>query len=450
MKKYFFGFLLLFVCFYVHAQIITTIAGNGTVGYSGDRGPATAATYRSAQELGVDAIGNLYLSDAGTSVVRKVNTAGIITTFAGNGTAGFSGDNSPATAAKISSPECIAFDGKGNVYFMDYGNGRVRKVDTAGIITTFAGNGTLYTGDGVPATSTGIAGGEGLCIDAAGNIYISTGNRILKVNTVGLLTTFAGNGIAGTSGDGGLATAASIWSGVGTISMDALGNMYIVDSAGARIRKINTSGIITTVAGNGTWGFSGDGAPATAAQLNKSCCAFPDNCGNLYIGDTYNNRIRKVDGHGIITTIAGTGYGAPTSGGYGGDGGPATAAEFYFPGLGNLDKNSNIYISDAYNYRIRMIKMDSCKSVTGVTSPGLSTGGEVTVYPNPAHGEFNIIAGSKIDNLIISNYIGQIVLHRTYETETAAVNIASLPPRVYTLKVTGNDGHKTITKFLKE
>ncbi len=442
MKKYFFAFLLIFFCFYskIQAQIITTIAGCDTFGYSGDGEPATAAKLSGISAVAVDVHGNVYISDAQyNNVVRKINTSGIISTIAGNDTAGYGGDNGPATAAKLSNPDCISIDKKGNIYISDIGNRRVRKVNALGIITTFAGNGNNYTIDGVPATATGIGGGGGVgnCIDVAGNIYISAGTRILKVDTFGILSTFAGNGVGGYTGDGGPATAAGIGS-ADQIAMDEFGNMYIANGYSV-IRKINTAGIISTVAGNGTVGFSGDGGPATTAQLNDASGIFPDNCGNFYISDLYNNRIRKVDGHGIITTIAGNGYGAghygsTWTGGYSGDGGPATAAEFYGPVTIYLDKNSSIYIADGYNYCVRKITMDSCKSVMEVASPGLPKGEEMlSVFPNPASDNLTIsnpaIIG--VDSYHIRNMLGQEVANGSVVAGNNNVDIHGLAPGSY-------------------
>ncbi len=281
------------------------------------------------------------------------------------------------------------------------------------------------------------------------------GTRILKVDTFGTLTIYAGNGVGGYTGDGGAATAAGIGSN-GQIAIDADNNMYIAEASSTHsiIRKINAAGIISTVAGNGSKGFSGDGGPATAAKLNEASGVFPDNCGNFYISDLYNNRIRKVDGHGIINTIAGNGYGAggpPSNGGYSGDGGPALAAELYSPGIIYLDKNSNIYIADVYNYRVRKITMDSCKSVMGVASPGLSKGEEVlSVFPNPNSGTFTINVLSNVAekvDVVITNVVGVRVKELSLVTNREQEVKLNVPAGVYFISAATPNG-KIIKRIL--
>ena len=217
----------------------------------------------------------------------------------------------------------MAVDASGNLYIADTGNNRIRKVSATGIITTVAGNGSAgYSGDGGPATSAQLDGPEGVAVDGSGNLYIADtcNNRIRKVSATGIITTVAGNGSAGYSGDGGPATSAQLSLPAG-VAVDGSGNLYIADSGNNRIRKVSATGIITTVAGNGSPGYSGDGGPATSAQLNQPAGVAVDASGNLYIADSSNNRIRKVSATGIITTVAGNGFD-----GYSGDGGPATSA----------------------------------------------------------------------------------------------------------------------------
>jgi len=243
------------------------------------------------------------------------NNVNIIETVAGNGTGGYSGDESPATDAQLDFPLGVAVDASGNLYIVEWINNCIRKVDASGIITTVAGNGTSgYRGDGGPATNAQLDCVHGVAVDASGNIYITdTGNyRVRKVDPSGVITTVAGNGAWGYSGDEGPATNAQLDWPLG-MAVDALSNIYITD--GYRIRKVDTNGIITTVAG-GTWGYSGDGGPAGKAKLNWPLGVAVDAVGNLYIADTYNYCIRKVDTNGIITTVAGLG----TTQGYSGDG----------------------------------------------------------------------------------------------------------------------------------
>ncbi len=427
MKTVFYFLIILVFCCKLHAQIITTIAGGGYGVNTGDGGPATAAGLFLIGGVAVDANGNIYLStsDVGIrnfSVVKKVNTAGIITTFAGTDTVGFSGDGGPATAARFNPAGCITFDKKGNVYIADlqHPNERVRKVDPAGIITTFAGNGSslIPSGDGGPATAASLGTGVGICSDTSGNIYIAAGNRIRKVDTAGIITTFAGT-TGGYSGDGGPATAAKM-DAQAQIAIDNYGNMYIADYNNNRIRKINTAGIITTIAGNGIQGYNGDGGPATAAEFYSPSGVFPDDCGNVYICDAGNHRVRMVNGSGMIKTIAGNGLGTPGYGGgtYSGDGGQATAAGLRDPSLIYLDKNGNIYIDDNENFRIRYIKMDSCRNTT--TSPSLSKGEEVLrIFPNPNSGTFNLNISSQTNdlvNVVVTNIMGAEVTAFTTST----------------------------------
>ncbi len=284
-----------------NAQNIYTIAGNGTNGYSGDGGQATAAELYNPGYLAFDAAGNLYIADFGNNRIRKITTAGIISTYAGTGASTYSGDGGQATAADIHGPMGIAFDAAGNLYIADYNNSRVRKVTTTGIISTFTGNGTAgYSGDGGQATAAELRGIDGIAFDAAGNVYISDAynNRIRMVNTAGIISTFAGNGTTGYSGDGGQATVAAIGS-PNAILFDAMGNLYFSASVG-RIRKVTTAGIINTYVGNGTNGYTGDGGQATAAELYYPVGLAFDATGNLYIGDQDNNRIRIVSAPCII------------------------------------------------------------------------------------------------------------------------------------------------------
>ena len=275
------------------AGIITTVAGiELQTGYSGDGGPATKAQLTDPEGLAVDNAGNLYIADG--SRVRKVSSNGVITTVAGNGNAAFAGDGGPAISASMTVRD-VAVDSTGNLYIADANNMRVRKVDTAGIITTVAGNGSnTFSGDGGPATGASLNSPKGVALDRAGNLYIATFFAVRKVTASGTITTVAGGGTTGgSSGDGGLATKATIGAAY-SVAVDGTGNLYIADTTGSRIRKVDTSGIITTTAGNGTGGFSGDGGPATAAALNAPRYVTTDAAGNIFIADTNNFRIRKV------------------------------------------------------------------------------------------------------------------------------------------------------------
>jgi len=368
MKKHFLNLLAISIMIATtsHSQIISTIAGNGIKGYSGDGGSAITSELLSPMGLTVDISGNIYIADG--CRIRKVSPNGIIKTIAGNGTAGYSGDGGIATSAELYYPLGLAIDAIGNLFIADQYNHRIRKVSPNGIITTVAGNGTfVHSGDGDSATSAGLIEPSGVAVDASGNLYIADywDNRIRKVSNKGIISTVAGNGngagtyTGGYSGDGGIATAAELNVPEG-VAVDASGNIYIADTWNNVIRKVSTNGIISTVAGNGfgaginNGGYSGDGGIATAAELFEPWCIAVDAKDNLYIGDAVNGRIRKVNTSGIISTIAGNGLG-----GYTGDGGVATSAGLTtIFGLALDDKN-NVYISDNKNYVIRKVTFNN-------------------------------------------------------------------------------------------
>ncbi len=338
-----------------NGQIITTIAGTGTFGFSGDGGPAISANITGpVGDVLVDNSGNVFFDDQDNARIREINTSGIITTFAGTGVAGYGGDGGPALAAKFDQNTVVGFDSSRNMYVVDYNNNRIRKINTSGIVSTFAGTGVSgYSGNGGAATSAQLNWPCCVISDAAGNIYIadSWNNVIREVNTSGIITLFAGTGVPGYNGDGIAATTAQL-NRPFRIIFDKQWNMYVADAFNNRIRKINTSGIISTFAGTGAAGYNGDGIPANTAQLNEPYGVCVDTAGIVYIADSYNNRIREVNSSGTITTLAGTGVG-----GYGGDGGPANAAQINWP-VGVSCRYCNIYVDDWNNYRIRMISND--------------------------------------------------------------------------------------------
>lgn len=352
--------VFLFTIFFVanavvsQSQIISTIAGNGTSGSSGDGGLAIFAQLYYPFAISSDNSGNLLIPDTYNFKLRRVTTYGIISTIAGTGTMGYSGDGGAATAAQLSYCSAAIVDAAGNTYIADYYNQRIRKIDGSGIITTYAGTGTAgYNGDGIQATAAKLNYPYALAIDNSGNLLISDyiNNRVRKIDaSTGLISTIVGIGTPGSTGDGGPATAAQIYYPVG-IAVDGSGNLFLSEAYGERVRKVNTSGIITTVAGTGTAGYSGDGGPATAAKLYYPYGVAADRYDNLFIADYVNNRVRKVDTSGIITTIAGTGFG-----GYCCDGSPATSAYLHYPTGVSVDGSGNVYVADYYNSRIRMVR----------------------------------------------------------------------------------------------
>jgi hypothetical protein len=372
MKKFLILFVLLSIAIqFTTAQTIITMAGNHVSGYGGDEGPATSAKLNYPAGIAIDASGNLYICDSYNNRIRKVSTLGIISTFAGTDTAGYTGDGGPATSAKLRFPTGIAVDATGNIYFAESGNNVIRKVNTSGIISTFAGTDTAdYSGDGGPATSAKLNQPVGVAIDSIGNIYIADylNNVVRKVNTSGIISTIAGNNIADYSGDGGLATSAELNLPF-DITIDETGNIYFTELNNHIVRKVNTSGIISTIAGTGTAGYSGDGGPATSAQLNQPTGLAIDNIGNLFIAEGSSQDVRKINTLGIISTFAGNGII-----GYSGDGGPATLAQFYAPQGIDLDAAGNLYIADCLNSVIREVGacMPETPAICMVTVDSLS------------------------------------------------------------------------------
>ena len=350
------------------AGTITTVAGTGTPGFSGDGGPAAAAQLSFPAGVAVDSSGSYFIADLGNHRVRKVDPSGVITTVAGTGTAGFSGDGGPATAAELDSPSDVVLDSAGDLFIVDFGDNRVRKIDTSGTITTVAGTGAAgSSGDGGSAASAKLDAPAGLDIDSAGNLFIADygNNRVRKVSASGTITTVAGTGAAGFSGDGGPATSAKL-DAPGDVVVWA-GNLFIADSSNSSIRRVDPSGVISTVAGTGVTGFSGDSGPATSAQLSFPVGLAVDSSGNLFIADYGNNRIREVDLSGTITTVAGTG-----AAGSSGDGGAAVDADLYAPARVNLDAAGDFFISDLANSRIREVEALGSPA----TVPDAPTGGE--------------------------------------------------------------------------
>ena len=352
---------------------ISTIAGTGEQGYSGDGGPATQAQLGYSHGVTVDGAGNLYIADSDNHRIRMVDAAsGTISTIAGTGERDYGGDDGPATEAHLNHPRGVAVDGAGNLYIADGDNHRVRKVDAAtGTISTLAG--TTAVGDGVPASSSQLVQTRSVAVDGTGHVYIADiwSHSIRRVDAfTGTISTFAGTGNRGYSGDGGPANEAQL-SEPEAVAVDSAGNLYIADSANQRIRRVDaTTGTISTIAGMGYWDYGGDGGPATEAHLRHPRGVAVDGDGNVYIADTENNRIRKVDAATeTISTIAGTG-----EWGYSGDGGPATQAQLGTPQGVAVDGDGNVYIADIFNHRIRKVEA-ATGTISTIAGTGEQSGG---------------------------------------------------------------------------
>ena len=498
--------------------IITTVAGTGERDFGGDGGPATEASLFFPSGLAVDNKGNLYISDRGNNRIRRVDRDGIITTFAGSGAFDFNGDGGPATEAALRWPLGIAIDLHGNLFIADSFNRRVRMVDTngvivtvvgikdgasqngeparasrlvmpcdvatnaegelfiadvrdyrirkvdrEGIITTVAGTGkprhggdqgpalqaTLYCpldvaidrqgnlfiadtrnqsvrkvdGDGIISTLTGakrrlnlvlrssyvpqngslsvigdLFDPVGVAVDGNGDLFVvdKRNNCVYKMDQSGAISVIAGRGVAGFEGDGGSATDALLWWPY-AVAVDEAGNLFIADSANNRVRKVERNGIIDTVAGNGLAGFSGDGGPALKARLNHPCGLAIDSKGNLLIADSWNNCIRRVDPTGVITTVAGT-----KQPGFGGDGGPAERARLYHPYGIAVAEDGSIWIADRSGNRLRKVRSDG--TIVSIAGQG-SAGYEGDAGP-PARAKLNRPSGIAVDragNLYIAD-----------------------------------------------
>jgi len=443
-------------CFSTEAQIITTVAGTYTYGYTGDEGQAVAAELNNPYGIVIDGVGNIYISDQNNNRIRKINTAGIISTIAGSGTQGYSGDGGAATLASFYSPEGLSFDGAGNLYIADWYNNVVRMINTAGIINTVAGNGTAsYNGDGGAATAAGLNRPSGITFDSESNMYIADeiNNVIRRVNTAGIISTFVGNGYAaGTTsgsygGDGGQATAAGLYYPRG-LAFDGIGNMYFADQGNNFIRKVNTSGIISSFAGSGipanNFGYSGDGGAATAAKLYNPSGLALDGEGNVYIVDSENNVIRKINTAGIISTVVGNGFDAGLgSGGYSGDEGFSTSAELSLPRGLAFDGVGNMYIADYLNNRIRKVSLplngvtvnstticvgdsttlmaSGATSYTWMPAIGLNIATGANVVANPITPTTYTVIGAKGDSMGLATSIVTV-----YPLPTITINTATI------------------------
>ena len=356
------------------AYVIDTFAGTGEQGFHGDGGPATLARLHGPRGIAVDAAGNVYVADTNNSRVRRIDQSGTITTIAGTGRQGSTGDGGPAVEARLFSPGELALDASGNLYIAESLGNRVRKIDSTGTISTVAGTGVLGSeGDGGPAVEAQLNRPLAMAVDAEGNLFIGeySGYRVRKVDIDGTITTVAGTGTRGGAGDGGPATAAQ-FNFIGGLAVDALGNIFVSDMNEARVRMISTTGTITTIAGTGNSAHSGDRGPSVEAEIRTPGGLLLDSAGNLFLTEFWPGWVRKIDSAGIITTIAGTGEQLSA-----GDTGLAVDAAQDRPLRIASDSDGNLYISENYGDRVRILSPTA--KLSSFTLPLGSSGDSVVL-----------------------------------------------------------------------
>jgi uncharacterized protein (TIGR03437 family) len=345
-------------------SIITTFAGRDWV-FPLQSEPAVSAPISAIEELAVDSSGNLYIADSADNIVVKVDRSGNSTIFAGNGISGYTGDGGAATSSSMNYPDAVTVDAAGNVYISDENNNRIRKVDTNGNITTFAGTGVSgYAADGLPAASSPIKNPRQMTIGPNGTLYFVENNLYIRmIDGGGLLHTIAGNGIQADTPDGGSALSAS-FNYINGVAVDSQNNVYLSEFFGNRVRKVNPQGILSTVTGTGKAAFTGDSGSAASAAVSGPWGLALDSKGDLFIGDTNNNRIRMINPAGIISTVAGTG-----GFGFSGDTGLATKAVLHFPQGVAADSFGNVFFADSANLRVRQFTVG--KNIATVAGNGL-------------------------------------------------------------------------------
>lgn len=440
-----YAFVYLFCLMFGHlsSQIVYRVAGTCVLGFSGDGLAAAMVPIGNVDGLAVDKAGNVYFTESNR--VRKVSTTGIINTIAGTFTPGFSGDGGPAINCSFDTPKGITIDTIGNLYVCDLGNARIRIIDTNGIITTYAGTGINGTsGDGGSALLADISLTESITVDRFKNIYFGSNNStIRKINSSGVISTVAGTGVGGFSGDGGNALLALI-SIVTGIECDDSGNIYFADFANRRVRKISTSGVITTIGGNGISGYSGTGGLAVNASISVRDVVV-DAFGNVFIVEDY-GRIRKIDTSGNISLVAGTG-----NAGCNGDGGPALLADMGgFSGF-DIDKNNNLFFGQIgpgpIGQVVRAICNTSCfASVESEKEVKLN----VSVYPNPTSDYIIVITTDSFlkGRFRIFNHLVEVVFEQKVIAGDNKLFTPSLPDGMYYYVVEDTNGMITQGKII--
>jgi hypothetical protein len=437
MKKALLFLIVSFSFLACEAQFITTIAGDSSLGYTGDGGPATKAELNQPFRTIYDKKGNIYISDYAANVVRMVNPAGIISTVAGSGIGGYSGDGGQATNAQLNGPTGLCIDTAGNMYVADWGNNVIRKISLIGVISTFAGNGSAgYSGDSGLAVNAEFNGPEGLALDKKGNLYIADwrNNVVRMINSNDSIFTIAGTGAYGYGGDGGPATNAELRNTT-DVCLDTADNIYIADIDNSVVRKVSKLGTISTYAGCGISGYSGDGGPATAALLSDPAGVCVDSKGDLFIADAYSNVIRMVTASDTIRTIAGN-----AKKGYSGDGGFALNAMLNTPSGVMLDDSDNIYIADFINGRIRKVTKPW---LAGVNELKIKNE-QLNVYPNPSHGIFTIEQRAKNESEVIEvyNVLGEKVYsnYQISKSSNYQIDLTAQPTGIYFYRVISETG----------
>jgi hypothetical protein len=453
MKRLLF-FILSIIPFCCYAQSIITIAGTGQ-GYSGDQIQAVSAGIWNPIGGEFDKQGNYYFADGiNSNRILKITSTGILICMAGNGSSGYSGDNVQANATSLSLPQAVRVDSNGNLYICDAGNSRIRKVSgQTGIITTIAGTGQgTYGGDGGMATLAKIWDPQDICLDKYGNLYIADGfnYRVRKVTPSGIITTIAGTGASGYSGENTSGDTSMVGFVCG-ICCDIAGNVYIASNTTNRLIKINTSGIMTTVAGVGTnYIYAGDNIPATTASISPTK-VYVDNGNNIFLADKYNQRVYKITTDGILHSVAGNGIAGDS-----GDGGPAIDASLWYPVGVSLDTCGNLYIPTVGSgaigsgKRIRKVLFDTSCGSTPIDTTSYITNLSTTnfsISPNPATTQLTITTSGNINAITILNTLGQIVYENKQPyNNKAVINISALPTGLYLVKLDNG----WVQRFLKE